>query len=382
MSSAVINASRLREARLYRRMTMEELADSVGINKQAISQFENSKTSPEPFTLKRIADVLDFPYSFFAQRDTPMVTGNTYFRALYSSSRKDLIAQELKTRYLAQIFVILKEKLIVPSLDLPSLPERSSIEEIAQYVRKAWDLNDYPITNMVALLEQHGVVVGEFATEGREIDAFYQYNEINKEAVYCVVLGTDKSSFFRRQFNCAHELGHILLHERYEDLGELSREDYRKREDQANAFAAAFLMPSTTFGRDVSIFPNRLSHYVELKRKWGVSMAAMIMRARSLDMITPNQYTYLMRQMSSKGYRTLEPLDLDVKYRHPKVLRQSVEKLIESNTLTGHQLLQYIANRGLSLSPSALGELLNMNYRLFEEPVEESNILLFPSPNR
>ena len=40
-----INSERIKEARLFRKMTIAELAESVGINKQAISQFENNKTS-------------------------------------------------------------------------------------------------------------------------------------------------------------------------------------------------------------------------------------------------------------------------------------------------------------------------------------------------
>ena len=75
-------------------------------------------------------------------------------------------------------------------------------------------------------------------------------------------MGADKKSFFRRQFNCAHELGHIILHERYSDLNEIDREEFRERENEANAFAAALLLPATAFGADAAIYPNRLSHYV------------------------------------------------------------------------------------------------------------------------
>ena len=90
-----INSERLREARLFRKMTMADLAQAVGINKQAISQFENNKTSPEPMTLRRIAEILKFPYSFFVEYDFPSIIGNTYFRALYSSKKKDLAAQKI-----------------------------------------------------------------------------------------------------------------------------------------------------------------------------------------------------------------------------------------------------------------------------------------------
>ena len=298
-----INNVRLREARLYRRLTMDELACQVGINKQAISQFENQKASPEPLTLKRIADTLQFPYTFFLEQDPTSIIGNTYFRAFYSSKKKDLVSQQIKTKYLARIHTILSKKVKFKPLDLPDIYENEemNIEDLSIRVRQYWELGNAPIKDMVSLLEKNGIVVGEFSTQSRDIDAFYQYYEENGSPSYCVVLGTDKKSFYRRQFNCAHELGHILLHERYSDLNEINREEFRQREEQANAFAAAFLLPAESFGKDVSIYPNRISHYIELKKKWNVSIMAMIMRAYSLGYLTDSQYAYIMKQMSAKG---------------------------------------------------------------------------------
>ena len=74
-----VNSERIKEARLFRKMTMADLAESVGINKQAISQFENNKTTPEPLTLHKISEALDFPYSFFLEYDNPSTIGNTYW---------------------------------------------------------------------------------------------------------------------------------------------------------------------------------------------------------------------------------------------------------------------------------------------------------------
>ena len=70
-----INSTRLKEARLYRQYTMDDLASKIGINKQAISQFENRKTFPEPLTLRKIADALGFPYSFFVEDEPQSIIG-------------------------------------------------------------------------------------------------------------------------------------------------------------------------------------------------------------------------------------------------------------------------------------------------------------------
>lgn len=357
-----INNERLKEARLFRKMTMEDLAKIVGINKQAISQFENNKTSPEPITLRKIADALKFPYSFFVECDPPSTIGNTYFRALYSSKKKDLAAQQIKAKYLAKTHSVLATKVKFRQPNLPDFVAGSptTIEDIAMYTRQCWDLGEAPIPNMVALLEHNGIIVGEFATDSREIDAFYQYYEENDCPTYCVVLGSDKKSFFRRQFNCAHELGHILLHERYSDLNEIDRDEFREREDEANAFAAAFLLPAEAFGNDVSAYPNRIGHYVELKKKWNVSIMAMIMRAHALGYLSANQYSYLMRQMSVNGYRQREPLDDLVEYKHPYALKQSINLLLTRGNMSGEDIMSLFVANKFSVSANVLEELLNL----------------------
>lgn len=358
-----INAQRLKEARLFRKMTMAELAEIVGINKQAISQFENCKCEPDPITLQKISKALDFPYSFFMEAEKDSTIGNTYFRALYSSRKKDLVAQQIKAKYLAKIHSVLSTKVKFRPLNLPEFSSNDclSIEDIARQTREYWELGDSPITDMVSLLEKNGIVVGEFATGSRDIDAFYQYYEEEDNPTYCIVLGTDKKSFYRRQFNCAHELGHILLHEKYADLNEINRDEFRERENQANAFAAAFLLPAKAFGDDVSAYPNRLSHYVALKRKWNVSIMAMVMRANSLNYLSPNQYSYLMRKMSANGYRTDEPLDSSIEYKHPHALKQAINLLLTKGNMSSSDIMNMFSANKFSVSPNVIEEILNLD---------------------
>lgn len=374
-----INRERLKEARLFRRMTMDDLAKRVGINKQAISQFENKKSTPDPGTLRKIADVLKFPYSFFVEQDPPSTIGNTYFRALYSSKKKDLAAQQIKAKYLAKTHSVLSTKVKFKQLNLPIFPDDRSItiEELAMLTRQYWGVGETPIPDMVALLERNGIIVGEFATGSRDIDAFYQYYEEDENPTYCIVLGTDKKSFYRRQFNCAHELGHILLHERYADLNEIDREEFRERENEANAFAAAFLLPANAFGNDVAAYPNRLSHYIELKKKWHVSITAMIMRAYALGYLSSNQYSYLMRQMSMNGFRQNEPLDDMVEYKHPRALKQSIDLLLTKGNMTGEEIIALFEANNFSVSANVLEELLDLAPGLLSCK-KENNIIEFP----
>ena len=355
------NPTRLAEARAYSKITGEELANLIGVKKQAISQFENKKATPMYETVSRISDVLHFPVEFFYENRTSVLQGNTYFRAPFSSNKRDLNSQRIKTRFVAHIYGTLARYVDFCPYNVPRIENVTDIPGLARGLRDYWGLGQEPIPDIVSLMERNGIIMSEFATDSDRIDAFFQYGEINNIPYRCVVVGTEKNSYVRRQFSCAHELGHILLHENFEDLDGLNREDFRKREDEANQFAAEFLLPREPFLIDLGIYANKLNRYVEMKRKWRVSIAAMIMRAHSLHAVSDNQYQYLMRQVSQNGWRTSEPLDLYLPIKHPKAIKQAINLILLNDVLTGKQLLQEIARDGISLSKTIVDEVLNLD---------------------
>lgn len=280
-------------------------------------------------------------------------------------------SQRIKAKYVAHIQYCLSEYVDFPLLKIPSFDDTRNIEHIANRTRDFWGLGREPIPDMVSLLERNGIIASEFSTEGRNIDAFYQYGEIFGREYFCVVLGTDKLTFARRQFNAAHELAHILMHERTSDFDELDREEFRRREDEANEFASVFLLPRETFEPDVRPYANKLNYYVELKRKWKTSIGAMVRRAYSLGVITSNQYQYLARQISSKGWRTKEPLDEYMVVKKPKALTQAINLLLLNNYLTPKQILGLFSKYGTSLPKDVVDEVLNLEPGTLPDDIEE-----------
>lgn len=376
---SAFNPARLSEARTYAKMTGEELANEIGVKKQAISQFENRKATPEYETVERISAALRFPIEFFFEKNIPLIQGNTYFRAPFSSNKRDLNSQKIKASYVSYIYGTLAKFVDFCPYNVPSFSDTSDILSVAKKLRNYWGLGQDPIPDMVSLMERNGIIMSEFATDSKKIDAFTQYDEIGFLEQYCVVLGTEKPSFVRRQFSCAHELGHILLHEKFEDLSGINREDFRRQENEANQFAAEFLLPREAFLADLRVYANRLNRYIELKRKWKVSIAAMIMRAHDLGAITDNQYQYLLRQVSKNGWRTNEPLDDYLPIRHPKALKQAVNIILLNNVLTGRQLLAEIGKDGITLPKMIVDEVLNLDPDtiVLDTPVTNSKVVSF-----
>lgn len=355
------NGDRLKAARIYRGRTISDLANEVGVSKQAISQFEKGKANPSFETLFGLINVLGFPREYFYEEDKDEIkVGNTYFRALLTTNKKDRLAQIEKIKLLAKIYKFLDGYIEFPKLNIPRFEQGlSNIELIAKKVREYWELGDKPISNMVRLLEKNGLIVSAFSTEGNVIDAFSQQQLINEEEHYFIVVGDDKKSAARRQFSTAHELGHVILHDWSYDMNEISREDFRKMEKEANQFAAEFLLPREAFIKDL-IYANKLEFYKELKKKWKVSMSAMIMRAYQLGQINNNQYQYMMKQMSKKGWRTKEPLDNVLQISKPTVLKKAIELLIANDVLTGDEILQQLSYYQLTLDRREVEKLLGL----------------------
>ncbi|MFZ3591111.1 XRE family transcriptional regulator [Bacillus sp. DJP31] len=338
---AIINPKRLREARLIRGLTIKDLADIIGISKQAISQFELGEHMPKQETMMALINTLGFPKSYFYKDYKEQYVGNTFFRANATATKKNKEMQYNKSLLAGYIYSYLADLIEFPDLNLPDVSQLNAnwndsdtIEELAKKVREHWGIGENPIANIVHLLERNGIMVFSVDTDTQKVDAFCQH----RSGRPFIFLGNDKQSAFRRQFDGGHELGHILMHEDIDNQDTLSREEIKAMEHQANRFASALLLPAEAFARTVT--STSLLHFIELKKYWQVSMGAMIYRSRELNLIDESRYTSLQKQMSMKKMRTKEPLDDVFPLQEPVVLKKSILMLLEHDVKNELQLIQ------------------------------------------
>jgi len=368
MKKTKFNGDRLRSARLYRAKTLAELADAISVSRQAVSQYENGDSIPESSKLFDIINYLKFPIEYFYQEDkNDIKTKTTYFRSLLKTNKKDRISQIKKISYFSLLYDFLSLYINFPAINLPERNNNNlkDIESVTQELRKHWGLSDEPISDMVYELERNGVIVTSIESTSSDIDAYSNELETkfekNKFSKYIVVLSNNKKSKARRQFDCAHELGHIMLHNWDEDIETISRTEFNELENQADAFAAAFLLPKDAFLEDISKRPNNLDYYKKLKLKWNVSIGAMIIRAYKLGAITTSQYQYMMRQMAIKGWRKQEPYDDLLEIPEPNLMRNAVKILLKNKFDTGADFIKEFSNRyEIALLRDEIETLLNL----------------------
>jgi len=362
-SSKHFNGDKLKSARIYRGLTVAELAEKLDLQRQTVSMYENNKLrNPDYSTIKKMSDSLGFPPNFFLEKgNMEYKTGSTYFRALLTTNKKYRNQQIQKMNFISIIYSFLNEYIEFPAFNFPSIKEGMDVEDAATVLREYWNLRDKPIENIVYLVEQNGIIVTRFETDIDDIDAFSQMQDINGNSIFLIGYSKNKGTAARIHFDVAHEIGHMLLHEWSEDIETLSKEEFKERENQAHAFASAFLLPKDAFSKDIGSYANNLSYYIELKKKWKVSISAMIRRSYNLRLIDYPTYQQLMRTMQKKGIKKEEPLDNVLLTSAPSLLKAAVQMLIDGGVLTPKEFMSELANNFyLSLDSREVEMLLDL----------------------
>ena len=188
-----------------------------------------------------------------------------------------------------------------------------------------------PIDNMVAFLEDIGVIVGSEPIETDRLDAVSRWGADGRPYV---LLADDKQSFARRQFDCAHELAHLMLHRSLSE-GEFE-ENFKLIESQADRFASAFLLPAGQFPLEVDRCT--LWELERLKARWRVSIKAQIVRLSRLDIINEDTATRLYKIYSAKGYAKAEPYDAAWPLQRPTLLADVFRTIIDEGQLSKAEL--------------------------------------------
>jgi Zn-dependent peptidase ImmA (M78 family)/DNA-binding XRE family transcriptional regulator len=333
----------LREVRELRGLTILQLADYVGISKQAISLYENAKCKPSNDVFQKLIQLLKVPPHFFAVPPIPAHSSPTFYRSMASATKAMRDVAEQKLRWLRRIVDYLSQFVEFPPVSLPecTLPadpiriKNNEIEKAADSLREFWGLGGGVISNVAHLLENKGIIVSRLFLDSDKLDAFSILDD-NSRRPY-IVLASDKKSPFRSRLDAAHELGHIVLHRNVPRQLLRDRVVFKELEAQAFAFASAFLLPARTFG--LERVTSSIESFKDIKIKWRASIGSMIERAAELGMISESQKTSLWIERSRRKWSKVEPFDSDFEPERPNLISESFILLAAESVVAKEKIL-------------------------------------------
>ncbi|MEL6349740.1 MAG: XRE family transcriptional regulator [Myxococcota bacterium] len=379
---------RLLIARQLSGLSQSALASHLGIHQTTVSLYECGTKTPNDEMICGLAKALSCSVQFLTPLEDLATMpaehlSEVFFRSLRSTPSPDRLralgicgAVELLAAILLELGHHLP-KVALPLergdlLDEEALPETdahflpkdkdgftSFVDGIdplhaAYQTRQAWGLGDAPIPNLLSLLEQHGVLTVTIPDmNAGTVDAFSYWKGMRP----IVALNHQKRDPFRSRFDAAHELGHLLMHR---GLPSMERESKQKAprkpsqimEDQANAFAGELLVPGHVW---ISQAPRSANPYAYLpgKKRWGVSVKALITRSHRVGILNDKQYQAAHKRYSKLGWNRGEPNSDTIEHEQPSLLGEFVAAAAAKHHLSPKAYLQQ-----LLLLPGSISELI------------------------
>lgn len=276
----MFNPSRLVFARKRRKLTARQLAEKSGITPQYLSMIENGNAeNVKSDTLRSIAGQLEFPYEFFFGDDVELPNADSIsFRSLSTMSVKEKDAAINSGALALQLSDWIEKRFNLPKVEVPDMRLEGDPQVAARSLRTYWGIGERPVSNVIKLLESKGVRIFSLAEDTRNVDAFSCWRN---DRPY-IFLNTFKTAE-RSRFDAMHELGHLVLHRHGKPQG-------REAEREADQFASFFLIPTMDMLGNVPSHIRSLSQLVKLKKRWGVSVAALAYRLHKEGILSDWQY--------------------------------------------------------------------------------------------
>lgn len=334
---------RLVQALAARGLSQVALASMVGVSPATISKWKSGQQSPEAEALASLSKVINVAPEWFT-RPLPEKCSLPLFRSNASAHASARTMLEARLEWAQDIALALGEFVDFPEVNLPKRaftdPEQitnADIEEAADECRELWGLGRRAIPDLAMAVEGAGVILVREETGVATIEGLSAWSQVLNRPL--VLLSADKQNGFRSRFDLAHELGHLILHKGIERSTDPVR--HKMMEDQAHRFAGAFLLPAETFAAEVRS-PVTLDSLLLLKQRWGVSVAAMVMRLWALKVIDDDAKGLLFKRRSARWGVKAEPGDEGRAPEQPRLLKRTIELLATSGVLPVNGVAGYI----------------------------------------
>jgi Zn-dependent peptidase ImmA (M78 family) len=329
-----LTPSRLTLARKRRALTLVRLAGESGISTSSLFAYEDGTQEPSAAFVNGLASMLDVPVSFLIAPDIEEIpVGAISYRMPGKITESQRDAARSAARLAVCLSDWISERFRLPVADVPSLSEPDP-ETCAEVVRARWGLGQSPASNMIHLLEAHGVRVFALAADCAAVDTFSFWW---KGTPY-VFLNTARATELCR-FDAAHELGHLVMHSGARDpVGSPA-------EQEANCFATAFLMPrSGVLAKGLR--RATADRILKARQPWKVPAMALTQRLRELGLLEDWEYRTVCVNLSRMGYRSAEPAGI------PRETSQVLAKVFAS--LRSEGVTVPTVARELRLTPGEL----------------------------
>ena len=267
-------------------LTQQQLADVLGINKMAISNYEKGKRQPSIETVKAISKALGISLMQFMaySEGVELSAGHFQNTDLLTAAQKKSI--EAQIRYAAQRYYDACLCANAPCDKCSLLTEKIALPEssaAAEYMRSAIGLpKSGPVGNLTHILENNGIMVVLVSPPKRE--KFRGYSAISNKGFAIIAINSSYDGAQQR-YALACELAAML----FRDVGNADLED----------IVSHFLLPAADLCRELGEKRKHLS-FAEIRYicdEYSISPQMVAKRAEQEHIISHSAHQQLLRQI-------------------------------------------------------------------------------------
>lgn len=312
-SKAKARGELLTALRLSRGLTQVELATGVGISQATLSKVESGEARLDLETWRRVANELMVPLSAFRAVESSTAPARIFHRRQRTTPKSAMnkVAAELSLVRLRVRNIVGDQTTSLRRHDLDG--GFNTPQEIARDVRDELGLGREPLGDLVAILENAGVLVLRWSLETIQVDAIASWQD---DSVPVILIGEHVPAD-RQRFTIAHELGHAVMHD---------EEAEKEQEAEADAFAAEFLAPGSEIAKEWPA-DDSLDALLLLKKRWGISLSALIRRGKDTGRLSEQEYRQWNIQLSTTGTHRREPDPTE--RENPTALAKAIRKSLD-----------------------------------------------------
>lgn len=342
-------------ARTSARFTQQQLAERIGLSRDALGRIERGERHLDVLELARLAGATGRTVEWFVSRPPERIASRRGPRS--DSEQVARLEDELEqlardVELLREIGVLRNPEITVEHAGIAA-DSYEAAEEAAREIRTRLGNPSAPLVDLADVAARLGLLGFSLDIEVDPGLADAAYVRVDDGWGVAVINGTPPADRHvtnsgRRRFNLAHELGHHVLGDEYTaDFAVGAPHDDRER--LINAFVIHLLMPRQgsieTWRQHVAAGHDRRAALILLAADYGVSWSAACAQANRLGMIEDREHdAWRDRRPTRAEYIELavSPLD-DLDAPHvPRTFGSAVLRAYRSNRIAGVRAVELL----------------------------------------
>lgn len=285
-------ASRIRNSRIQKGYSLQEVAEKIGVSKQMINKYEKGDSIPTSDKLiafsKLFGQKVDY---FFRKPEVEIAEINFRKKSKFSNKKVNALKEEVRIQIENYLYIEnvcnLSSAFANPIAQSP-IHSKEDVFAACESLRKAWNIGNDTIHNIIQLLEDKEIKVIEI---DEDTNCFDGLATIVDEKYYVIVINKTMP-IERKRFTILHELGHLLL-----DLTHFSD---KEKESYCHVFASEMLLSKQNILVEFGNNRKKISfnELINIQEKYGISISAIMYKLGELKIISQEKLTEFYKRLN------------------------------------------------------------------------------------